>query len=214
MLIVKGRYSFMENSFAAQMFDRKFKRKRSATMFFEFRRIAFYAVMLSVALYVAACAPRESSVKLEAQTGTATASKTSSQNINTQAPDGAPPIVSAHGGTFPPLANSRGDAITGAANKPDVDTTALDAKIARVERKAKAPKASEADKRRAAAAYLERGNVFYNAQQSSLYKFALRDLRHVLRYEPDNTEAREKVETIVSIYHQLNRPVPELGNEP
>lgn len=98
--------------------------------------------------------------------------------------------------------------------KPNVDTAALDAKIAQAERKAKSPNASAADKRAAAAAYLERGHLFYNAQQSSLYKFALRDLRRVLRYEPDNADAREKVDTIVAIYHSMKRPVPELGNEP
>jgi len=99
-------------------------------------------------------------------------------------------------------------------DKPDVDTAALDAKIAQAERKAKSSGATEADKRAAAAAYLERGNIFYNAGRPTLYKFALRDLRRALRYEPDNAQAREEVDTIVSIYQSMNRPVPELGNEP
>lgn len=114
---------------------------------------------------------------------------------------------------MPPMIGGAGSSGASAA-KPNMDTAALDAKIAQAERKAKASGASEADKRAAAAAYLERGNLFYNAQQPSLYKFALRDLRNVLRYEPDNADAREKVDTIVAIYQSMNRPVPELPNEP
>lgn len=181
-------------------------------LFFEFHGTALGAVVICTALFFGACAPRESALNSETQTGATAASKTSMQNSNRPVPDAAPPIVSAHGNALPPSSN--GNTTGSSASTPDVDTAALDAKIAKAERRAESPKAREADKRRAAAAYLERGNIFYNAQQSSLYKFALRDLRRVLRYEPDNAEAREKVETIVSIYHQMNRPVPELGNEP
>ncbi len=200
----------MGNLFSAETFNRAFKQKRRASLFSKLRRTMFLAVITCSALSFGACAPRESSLNSETQIGSTATSKASAQNVN--APDAVPPIVSAHGGALPPMNN--GNATNNSTSKPDVDTAALDAKIAKAERKAKAPKASEADKQRAAAAYLERGNVFYNAQQSSLYKFALRDLRRVLRYEPDNTEAREKVDTIVSIYHQMNLPVPELGNEP
>lgn len=207
----------MGNLFSAEMFNRAFKQKRRATIFFKLRRTTFWAVFICPAitcsvLSFGACAPRESSLNSETQIGATATSKTSSQNLNAPAPDAAPPIVSAHGTALPAMNN--GNATNASASKPDVDTAALDAKIAKAERKAKAQKASEADKQRAAAAYLERGNIFYNAQQPSLYKFALRDLRRALRYEPDNTEAREKVDTIVSIYQSMNRPVPELGNEP
>lgn len=184
-------------------------------MLFQLRRMAFFAAVVSAALYLTACAPRQSSVNSEAQTNTTTTSTTQTTTPNAEPADAAPPIVSAHGGSVPPMSSSGGGGmLPSSTGKPDVDTAALDAKIAQAERKAKASGASEADKRAAAAAYLERGNVFYNAGQPSLYKFALRDLRRTLRYEPNNTQAREEVDTIVAIYQGMNRPVPELGNEP
>lgn len=198
------------------MSDYKFNRKRHVRMLFQLRRMAFFAAVVSAALYLTACAPRQSSVNSEAQTNTTTTSTTQTTTPNAEPADAAPPIVSAHGGSVPPMSSSGGGGgmPPSSTGKPDVDTAALDAKIAQAERKAKASGASEADKRAAAAAYLERGNVFYNAGQPSLYKFALRDLRRTLRYEPNNTQAREEVDTIVAIYQGMNRPVPELGNEP
>lgn len=94
------------------------------------------------------------------------------------------------------------------------DTAALDKKVEQAETKAKASSATQAEKQAAAAAYLERGNVFYNAGNPSLYKFALRDFRRTLRYDPNNAEARAKQQQIVEIYQSMGRPVPELGNEP
>lgn len=93
-----------------------------------------------------------------------------------------------------------------------MDTAALDAKIERAEAKAKS--GAQADKLAAAAALVERGNVYRDAGQPALYKFALGDYRRALRYQPDNSEAREKMNEIVSIYQGMGRPVPENGNEP
>lgn len=112
--------------------------------------------------------------------------------------DGAPPAAST----------------TGGSTKPNIDTAIIDAKIEKAEAKAKAAGATQADKLAAAAAYLERGNVYRDAGQPVLYKFALGDYRHALRYQPDNQEARSKMDEIVSIYQSMGRPVPENGNEP
>ena len=120
-----------------------------------------------------------------------------------------PPVSSAHGGNStgaPPAQSS--------AAKPGIDTAALDAKVEKAEAKAKAAGASQADKLAAAAALLERGNIYRDAGQPALYKFALGDYRRALRYQPDNAEAREKMNEIVSIYQSMGRPVPENGNEP
>jgi hypothetical protein len=128
-----------------------------------------------------------------------------------------PPVSSAHGGNSTggapaPAASANG---AGGATKPGgLDTAALDAKITKAEAKAKAGGATQADKLAAAAAYLERGNLYRDAGQPALYKFALGDYRHALRYQPDNAEAREKMNEIVSIYRSMGRPVPENGNEP
>jgi len=132
----------------------------------------------------------------------------------TQAQGDQPPVSVAHGA--PPPASGAPPAGGPQAGGPSgaPDTSALDKKIEQAEAKAKAPKASDADKKAAAAAYVERANVFYNAGQPMLYKFALRDFRLALRYDPSNEEAVSKRDQIVQIYQQMGRPVPDLGNEP
>lgn len=121
----------------------------------------------------------------------------------------APSTSIAHGA--PP--NAGAPALGGQSGT--MDTAALDKKVEQAEIKAKASGATQADKQAAAAAYLERANVFYNGGNPMLYKFALRDFRRTLRYDPDNAEARAKRDQIVDIYtNSLHKPVPELGNEP
>lgn len=132
--------------------------------------------------------------------------KTPAQTVQ---PSDAPATSIAHGA--PPPASS---APPLGAPSGTADTAALDKKVEEAEAKAKAPKATQADKQAAAAAYLARGNVFYNAGNPTLYKFALRDFRRTLRYDPNNAEAQAKQEQIVAIYQSMKRPVPDLGNEP
>jgi hypothetical protein len=126
-----------------------------------------------------------------------------------------PPVSSAHGGNSTGGAPAAAADGAGGSTKPGgLDTAALDAKITKAEAKAKAGGATQADKLAAAAAYLERGNLYRDAGQPALYKFALGDYRYALRYQPDNAEAREKMNEIVSIYQSMGRPVPTNGNEP
>ncbi|HZG50898.1 MAG TPA: tetratricopeptide repeat protein [Pyrinomonadaceae bacterium] len=126
-----------------------------------------------------------------------------------------PPVSSAHGGGSPTGGGAPVAGNAPAATKPGgLDTAALDAKVERADAKAKSAGATQADKNAAASAYLERGNLYRDAGQPALYKFALGDYRHALRYQPDNAEAREKMNEIVSIYQSLGRPVPDNGNEP
>lgn len=147
---------------------------------------------------------------LSAACGSSEQPKTSAGNapqagprISAQPPAGTegPPVATSHGA--PPAAQAGG-----------ADTAALDAKIEQAEAKAKASGATAADKRAAAAAYLERANIFYAAGNPSLYKFALRDFRRTLKYDPSNEVARERKQQIEEIYQSMGRPIPELGNEP
>ena len=101
-----------------------------------------------------------------------------------------------------------------ASERSLVNTSELDARIKKAAEKAKASGASAADKKAAAEAYLARGNVYYSAGQPRLYKYALADFRQVLKYDPENEEAKGKVDTIVSIYQSMGRPVPEVSPEP
>lgn len=117
---------------------------------------------------------------------------------------GSPPFASAHGGeSTESLESQRGL----------IDTSELDAKIRKAVEKAKANKATEAEKNAAAEAYLERANLYRDAGNPRLYKFALADYNSVLLYDPQNSEAKEKRDEIVNIYRQLGKPVPQLSNE-
>jgi hypothetical protein len=139
-------------------------------------------------------------------------SNTSKQNSNAettlahgpaQAP--APPISSTHGGSAPNA--------SGASEKPSLPTPELDAKIERAEVKAKAAGATAADKKAAAEAYFERADTYRDAGSPQLYKFALGDYRRGLRYDPNDPDAKAKMEEIVQIYQSMKRPVPTNGLE-
>lgn len=138
-----------------------------------------------------------------------------SSNTNSQS-NGAQ--TSIQHGTSPEVgvASSHGGAAQSgspATMKPSVETPELDAKIEKAEAKAKAASASDADKKAAARAYFERANFFRDQGSPSLYKFALRDYRVGLRYDPTDKDARAKMDEIVEIYKSMGRPVPDLGNE-
>jgi hypothetical protein len=178
-------------------------------------RICAIALLLAFGVFGLACsgAPPATSPGAD-QAGTGASQSPAPPSANTGpaasiAPQAAPSLASAHGG-------GGGNAAGGQASseKPDIDTAALDAKITKAEAKAKAGGASSADKQAAAAAYVERANVYYNAGQPRLYKFALGDFRRALRYDPENADAKEKMEMLVSIYQSMGRPIPNNGNEP
>jgi hypothetical protein len=115
-------------------------------------------------------------------------------------------VTSSHGGASAPASSS--------PNTAPVATPELDAKIEKAEAKAKAAGASDADKKAAATAYFERADFFRDQGDPKLYRFALRDYRIGLRYDPSAKEPRAKMDEIVQIYQSMGRPVPDLGNEP
>ncbi len=119
-------------------------------------------------------------------------------------------VAPSHGGG----ASSPSSAAGADADRALVNTKELDARIKAAAGKAKASGASAADKKAAAEAYLARGNVYWNGGQPRLYKYALADFRSVLKYDPANAEAKEKIGTIVGIYQGMGKPVPEVNNEP
>ena len=174
-----------------------------------------------VALFaLSACTSTEQRASNQTVTNTTTSGTTTTNGTtaptttNTATANDDLAVAPAHGTTAPPAASNSSTANSSAGEPTGIDTAALDAKIEKAEAKAKAKNATQADKHAAAAAYLERADVFMNAGRPALYKYALRDYRRTLRYEPDNTKAKESANTIVSIYQSMGRPVPELGNEP
>lgn len=135
-----------------------------------------------------------------------------SNNAQTSIAHGTSPsanlgVASSHGG------GASAPASSSSTNAP-VATPEMDAKIQKAEAKAKAAGASDADKKAAAAAYFERANFFRDQGDPRLYRFALRDYRIGLRYDPSAKESRARMDEIVQIYQSMGRPVPDLGNEP
>ncbi|MBC7930279.1 MAG: hypothetical protein H7Z38_06875 [Rubrivivax sp.] len=117
-------------------------------------------------------------------------------------------VISSHSGAG--NASAGGAATSG---KPSVETPELDAKIEKAAAKAKASGASAADKKSAAAAYMERADFYWAAGNVQLYRYALGDYRRVLRFDPENGQAKERIDYLISVYQSLNRPVPENGLE-
>ncbi|HEX8634330.1 MAG TPA: hypothetical protein VF703_09295 [Pyrinomonadaceae bacterium] len=172
-------------------------------------RTLFLALTCGAALIASGCgSPSNSNNTGGASNGNTSATTRPAQTAN------LPPVSSAHGGSPTGGAPSGGNTAPAATKTGGLDTAALDARVERADAKAKAAGATQADKNAAAAAYLERGNLYRDAGQPALYKFALGDYRHALRYQPDNAEARAKMNEIVSIYQSMGRSVPDNGNEP
>lgn len=170
-------------------------------------------LVLSVALFAlaqsAGCGQSTSTQNSNTANSNTASTTTSKPPVASDSTTGeTSPITSAHR-----AATAAPGGAAASSEKPDIETKALDAEIAKAEEKAKASGATDADKRAAASAYVKRGNVYYSAGQPKLYKFALGDFRRALRYQPDNAEAREKMDTIVSIYESMGRPVPTNGSE-
>ena len=148
-------------------------------------------------------------------------SVTTTQNANSNAnaapassgQSGAAPtnlgVVSSHSGPA-------GNATAGGAapsDKAPVATPELDSKIEKAVAKAKASGATAADKKAAATAYMERADFYWSAGNVQLYRYALGDYRRVLRYDPENEQAKERIDYLISVYQSLNRPVPDNGIE-
>ena len=173
------------------------------------RKILLPSALTALAL-AAACGGNQTSntSARNSNANSSSASQPSGAGSNMSGNTGGVGVVSSHGGgaTGGPAAPAAGDS----SETSLIDTSALDANIRKAAEKAKSSGASAADKKAAAAAYLARGNEYYSAGQPRLYKYALADFREVLKYDPDNAEAKEKVDTIVSIYQSMGRPVPDV----
>ncbi|HEX8069770.1 MAG TPA: hypothetical protein VF546_07460 [Pyrinomonadaceae bacterium] len=163
------------------------------------------ACALAAACAAAACNPEATTNNTTTTTNTTTTSTAPPAAQQPAQQPAAPPISTAHGG---------GGAAAGpaaASERPTgVDTAALDEKIEKLEAKIKA-NGTAADRKALASVYLQRANVYRDAGSPQLYKFALGDYRRVLKYDPANAEAKDKMDEIVSIYQSMGRPVPTNG---
>ena len=92
-----------------------------------------------------------------------------------------------------------------------IDTKAFDADIATAEKALKGKPNDDATKKALAETYYKRAVALTDARQ---YASALGDYRRTLKYDPDNAQAKEWVEQIVSIYDSMGRESPPEGQEP
>ena len=92
-----------------------------------------------------------------------------------------------------------------------IDTKSLDADIASADKALKAKPSDESAKKALAEAYYKRAVALTDARQ---YASALGDYRRTLKYDPDNAQAKEWVDQIVSIYDSIGRESPPEGQEP
>ncbi len=174
-------------------------------------KLMVWSLLASAALLLASCGGANAPVA----TNTSRNANAPASNSQTSLQHGTSPtanlgVASSHGG------GGADSAAGGAASSTaaPVETTELDAKIQKAEAKAKAAGASESDKKAAAAAYFERADVYREQGLPTLYKFALRDYRIGLRFDPSASGPRQRMDEIVQIYQSMGRPVPDLGNEP
>ena len=175
-------------------------------------RTLIFSLSLGLSLLISACGGTEPLSGANQNSGAANnTGRAEKPGSNASREVGVSPSHSGGGGaaTSTAPAGSGGDADKSLAN-----TAEYDARIEKASAKADASGASEADKQSAAEAYLARANVYRDAGNPKLYKFALGDYRRVLRYQPDNREAKTKMEEIVKIYEGMGRPVPTNGLEP
>jgi len=173
-------------------------------------RKLFNAAALAASALLAACGGANPPATTTTQNSNAPSNSAQTSLQHGTSPSVNLGVASSHGG-------GAAEAPAGGAassTKPPVETPELDAKIQKAEAKARASGASDADKKAAAAAYFERADFFRDQGLPVLYRFALRDYRIGLRYDPTAKVPREKMDEIVDIYKRMGRPVPELGNEP
>ena len=92
-----------------------------------------------------------------------------------------------------------------------VDTSKEDAAIMAAEKSLREKPADADAKRALGAAFFKRASLLTEARQ---YASALGDYRRAIKHDPSNTEAKEWIDRIVSIYASINKESPKEGEEP
>ncbi len=92
-----------------------------------------------------------------------------------------------------------------------IDTKELDSAIMSAEKTLSAKPADATAKKHLADAYLKRAMALTDARQ---YASALGDYRRTIKYDASNTEAKNWIDQIISIYTSINRSYPAEGEEP
>ena len=96
-------------------------------------------------------------------------------------------------------------------NQQAIDVSEMTAKIEKADKEYKAKPTDEKAKKALAAAYFERAFALTKAAQ---YRAALGDFRKGLKLDPDDKEAKDMHDQIISIFESIGRQPPKEGEEP
>jgi tetratricopeptide (TPR) repeat protein len=135
-----------------------------------------------------------------------------SNAVNTSQNSARPETVIAHSteNKSAPMGNSNTKTKWTQSGDP-IDTKSLDAAIADADKALKAKPNDSELKSALAEAYFSRAMALTEARQ---YASALGDYRRVLKYDPDNEQAKDWVKQIIGIYNDMGRESPPEGQEP
>ncbi|MEO8650119.1 MAG: hypothetical protein ABI539_13220 [Acidobacteriota bacterium] len=92
-----------------------------------------------------------------------------------------------------------------------VDTSKEDAAITAAEKTLREKPSDPEAKRSLGAAFFKRATLLTESRQ---YASALGDYRRAIKNDPSNTEAKEWIDRIISIYASINKESPKEGEEP
>jgi tetratricopeptide (TPR) repeat protein len=159
-----------------------------------------YLILLSAALTFTAC--DNAGPKLVAN----------SNAVNTSQNSARPETVIAHSteNKTAPMGNSSAKTKWTQSGDP-IDTKSLDAAIADADKALKSKPNDDELKSALAEAYFSRAMALTEARQ---YASALGDYRRVLKYDPENAQAKDWVKQIIGIYNDMGRESPPEGQEP
>jgi uncharacterized protein YcfL len=132
--------------------------------------------------------------------------------VTTQNPNNSL-VVSSHSTDKPaaPSSDLNSSSQTSSPNAQAIDVSEMTAKIEKAEKDLKAKPDDEKAKKALAAAYFERAFALTKAAQ---YRAALGDFRKGLKLNPDDKEARDMHDQIISIFESIGRQPPKEGEEP
>jgi len=92
-----------------------------------------------------------------------------------------------------------------------IDTSGFDLAIASAEKDAKSKPSDDVAKKGLSQAYYRRAVALTDSRQ---YAAALGDYRRALKYDPENSDAKEWIDKIIMIYDSMNKESPPEGQEP
>jgi tetratricopeptide (TPR) repeat protein len=122
-------------------------------------------------------------------------------------------VVSSHqtDKTAPTNPADQSSSQTSSPNQQAIDVSEMTAKIEKADKEYKAKPNDTKAKEALAAAYFERAFALTKAAQ---YRAALGDFRKGLKLDPDDKEAKDMHDQIISIFESIGRTPPKEGEEP